>query len=191
MSYSPPYYNHCRDDRKELFRGASESMVEGFREANHQRSADTKREFAALRKALKKLTPYAREVLINREIDVWTEGRDVGAVAEMAYAATLKYDKFSAVDLLDNLLADEYVGEKSVRPIARRELIEGAALFFANHGGEVSSSLRGAFMDYMHQLFFDCGLEAADCHKAVQRHLKEHPDLRGNPPTKPGTKLTK
>jgi hypothetical protein len=169
------YREHCPEGGdQESFAEHSLRIIELYRTSNPQPTRDTESDLAQLRRAIKKLTPQTRAVILGRESLMW--GTDFASYFSEAAVRNREIIKNggSLLDRVERLIAPKYDSPYQVRGRKRLELLMGAALNFTFHKGRLSQSLKSDFVSYVGQLLEDLGDAEADAYGAVRKFLKEN-----------------
>ncbi len=163
------------------FAEASEKIVQSFKAAKTPiPPREINRELDRVRSAILNLSPEGRTVLASREIDQWQTSRPKGTWFDSEYLEQQRKinNGGSSIDVLEDIVADNFRRNKQINAIKRRDMIARAAFVFTCCGGKLEARVKGPFVGYIEHLFTDVGLEAADCPKAVRDFLAENTGVR-------------
>ena len=177
MSDEADYSEFCpdKDEDIELFSRMSADIVASY-QGDPPPARDVEAELRQLRGAIGKLSPFTREVIEQAEI---YETQTPGVWDEAWRKEHIRVrDGGGALHILERLLEGEYEPEESSsRGLGRAYLIMKAVLVYSAFGGVISAAVNAPFHDYTQRIFLDCGLDEADCGKAIARFLERNPGV--------------
>ncbi len=137
----------------------SNEAISGYLETPGLRPPeDINKELKKLRKALEGLSPDTRELIEKRER--FTGDRSLEDYIAIS-SSLVRLEQFVSNDLKRFVRSDRH---------ARHHLIQRAAIAFHEEGGEVTAKVSSPFVDFIHRLAEDAGLDL-DAPKAVRDFL--------------------